>query len=56
LNGVSAAEFPGHGSPSWRVADIVIGVIAAAMAAILLACNANDFAGVPHFHVEHVGE
>ncbi len=43
------------GSPRRRVADVAIGVTAAARGAMLLTRNARDFSGVPDLRVEAVG-
>lgn len=51
----SAAEaFRGLGSPRRRAADVAIGVTAASREAVLLTCNANDFAGIPGLKIEAV--
>jgi len=42
------------GSPRRRGADIAIGVTAAMLGAVLLTCNANDFAGIPDLSIEAV--
>ena len=49
---VAAEVFRLLGSPRARAADVVIGVTAASMKALLLTRNARDFAGIPHLDVE----
>lgn len=49
---LAAETFRRLGSPRRRAADVAIGVTAAAMEAVLLSCNARDFAGIPDLDVE----
>lgn len=42
------------GSPRRRAADVAIGVTAAAMGAVLLTRNDDDFAGIPDLRLESV--
>lgn len=48
----SAEVFRRLGSPRRRAADIAIGVTASAAEAVLLSCNATDFAGIPNLTLE----
>jgi predicted nucleic acid-binding protein len=53
----SAAEvFRLLGSPRRRAADVAIGVTAAALEAVLLTSNTNDFAGIPNLKLENAFE
>jgi len=50
-----AAEiFRQLGSPRRRSTDVAIGVTALEMRALLLSCNADDFAGIPGLKIEAV--
>ena len=51
---VAAEVFRNLGSPRRRAADIAIGVTASCLEAVLLTCNASDFAGVPRLQIESV--
>ena len=48
----AAKVFRELGSPRRRGADVVIGVTAAAMGALLLTRNDDDFAGIPDLRLE----
>lgn len=48
---IAGEVFRNLGSPRRRAADVAIGVTAAAMGAILLTLNPNDFAGIPHLQM-----
>jgi len=52
LASLSGEIFRQLGSPRRKSADIPIGVTAAAMDAVLLTRNSNDFAGIPDLKVE----
>ena len=54
LAGIAGAVFRGLGSPRRRAADVAIGITSAAMEAILLTRNTNDFAGIPKLQLETV--
>lgn len=50
----AAEVFRQLGSPRWRANDIAIGVTAASFDAVLLTCNASDFAGIADLRLEAV--
>lgn len=52
LASIAAEVFRNLGSPRKRAADIAIGVTAAAMEAVLLTRNTQDFAGIPALRTE----
>ncbi len=52
LANLAAEVFRNLGSPRRRAADVVIGVTAASLGALLLSRNLRDFAGIPHLQVE----
>jgi predicted nucleic acid-binding protein len=54
LAGIAAEVFRQLGSPRRRAADIAIGVTAAALGALLLTRNSNDFAGIAGLEIEPV--
>jgi predicted nucleic acid-binding protein len=56
LAAIAAEVFRNLGSPRRRAADIAIGVMAAAMDAVLLTCNERDFAGIPGVEIDAVRE
>jgi predicted nucleic acid-binding protein len=49
---LAADIFRNFGSSRRRSADVAIGVTAAAMGALLLSRNVEDFAGIPHLEIE----
>ena len=54
LAAIAGEVFRQLGSPRRKSADIPIGITAAAMDAVLLTRNTNDFAGIPDLKVEGV--
>jgi predicted nucleic acid-binding protein len=51
----SAEVFRRLGSPRKRAADVAIGVTAAVDDAVLVTCNARDFAGIADLRIEAAG-